>query len=184
MVGLDWVTVFREKIEVEKEITEEKIKRLIKISGRQKILEKVFKFLSYRPRSQKEVREYLWRKKVDEEEGEAIVRQLEKDNYLNDEEFARWWVEQRTTFQPKGWQALKMELKQKGLKNEIIEEIRSQGLGVREFELAQKVAEKKLRSLGNLPSLELKQKLSATLARRGFDWETIKEVVDEICQKK
>ena len=190
-VGLDLETVLKEDLKIGQEISQEKIKHLVEISDRQKILDKAFRFLSFRPRSQKETLDFLLRKKVDEKESGWAIEQLKKGNYLNDEEFARWWVEQRTTFRPTGWRLLKMELRQKGVGEEVIKGIRnppageaSQGSGISEQELAKRVVEKKSKSLSHLPAIELKQKLAAHLARRGFEWETIKAVVDEIVKRQ
>ena len=184
-VGLDLETVVKEKLNVGKELSEEEIKHLIETSNRQKILGKVFNFLSYRPRSQKEVRDYLVKKKVDEEEITDVVKYLSEKKYLNDEEFARWWIEQRMTFRPAGWRLLKMELKQKGVGEEVAEKILSdKDIKISGEELARKVVEKKLKSVGKLPPEQVREKLFAALARRGFEWELIKEVVDEILKKK
>lgn len=191
VVGLDLGTALKEKLEVGRKLSEEEIKHLIETSDRQKILDKVFNFLSFRPRSQKEARDFLAKKKVDTEEIAGILKYLGERKYLNDEEFARWWIEQRMAFRPSGWHLLKMELRQKGVAEEIIEGIRNlpageagNEAGIMGKEPARKVAEKKWKVLGRLPPQEAREKLAAALARRGFDWDTIKEVIDEICKKK
>lgn len=48
---------------------------------------------------------------------------------------------------------------------------------------ARKLVEKRLGRYQSLPLEEKKQKLTAFLARRGFDWEAIKKVVDSLFQK-
>ena len=53
-----------------------------------------------------------------------------------------------------------------------------------EIELAKKAVEKKLRLWKNLPPEEFRQKLTGFLARRGFDWETIKKTIDESLKKE
>ncbi|MDP3998775.1 MAG: RecX family transcriptional regulator [bacterium] len=190
-VGLDLETAVKGKLEVGKELSEEEIKHLKEASDRQKTLDKVFNFLSYRPRSQKEVRDYMVKKKVDEEEISDILNYLSGKKYLNDEEFARWWIEQRMTFRPTGWRLLKMELKQKGVGEEVVNGIMNppageagREAGIMEKTLAEKVAEKKLRAMGKLPPEKAREKLFAALARRGFEWDVIKRVVDEILKKK
>lgn len=186
VVGLDLETVVKEKLEVGRKLSEKEIKSLVELSGRRKIFDKVFKFLSYRPRSQKEVRDYLIKRKVAEEEITDILKELSEKKYLDDEEFARWWVEQRMMFRPKGHRALEMELRQKGVAKEAIAELLDRYLaeGGNEQELAKKVAEKKLKTLSHLPVWDLRQKLVAVLARRGFSWEIIDQVVDGILKKK
>ncbi|TSC54136.1 MAG: regulatory protein, partial [Microgenomates group bacterium LiPW_16] len=111
-----------------------------------------------------------------------VWKKLQSLNYINDEEFARWWIEQRATFRPRGKMALRVELRQKGVEKEISDKVVSEK--VDELSLAKKAVAKKLKIYQNLPSQEFCQKMTAFLARRGFSWETIKEVVDEITKKE
>lgn len=180
-LGLDLETLLEEKLEVGQEISEERFQKLVELSTQKKLWEKALKFLSFRPRSEKEVKNFLIKKKADEEEIGWALGKLKEKGYLNDEEFARWWVEQRKTFRPKGWRVLKMELRQKGVPEDTIAKLLNCYIaGGLEGELAKKVLEKKLESLKHLPLQKLKQKLGNHLARRGFDWEVIKKVVDGI----
>src|SRR3989344_6604171 len=86
-----------------------------------KFYNKALKFLSYRPRSEKEIRDKLKKKKASEETINKIILRLKENNFINDEEFVRWWIEQRTNFKPRSLRLIKMELKQKGVSNDLIE---------------------------------------------------------------
>lgn len=181
-LGLSTEEVVKEKLEVGQEITPEEIKRLSNLANQQKLWEKALKFLSFRPRSQKEVFTYLLRKRGDEEEIKWVREKLRAAGYLDDEEFAKWWIEQRQTFRPKGLKAIKLELRQKGVSGEIIDQLFvRQGS---EYVSAQKVAQKRLAFYKNLPRKEFYQKMGQYLARRGFEWETIKKVIDTIFEKE
>ena len=90
----------------------------------EKFYKAAFRFLSFRPRSEKEVKRLLKKKKCDELTSQRIIENLKEHKFLNDEEFARWWIEQRTFIKPKAWRVIKFELKQKGIAEEIIAEIR------------------------------------------------------------
>lgn len=144
--------------------------------------DRVLKFLSFRPRSEKEIKDFLQRKKVKADLQEQILEKLRRQNLINDEEFTRWWIEQRTSFKPMGKRAMIMELRRKGIPNALITNY--QLPMTNEVALAKKAAEKKVRLYKNLPPLELKRKLSAFLARRGFSWETIEETIDEMSKKE
>jgi SOS response regulatory protein OraA/RecX len=73
------------------------------------------------------------------------------------------------------------ELKQKGVKEEIIKKILKEDYNKdKEVELAKKVALKKVKVYQNLPEEEFRQKMLGFLQRRGFDWGVIKEVLDEL----
>lgn len=144
----------------------------------QKLLDKVYRFVSLRPRSEKEIQDYLHGKHATGTDFEKIIQQLIKQKLIDDSAFVQWWLEQRATFRPKGKRALKAELKQKGISEELIEEALSEG--VDELTQAQKAIQKKLKIYGRLPYLERKAKLSAYLARNGFSWEIIKQVISQL----
>ena len=110
-----------------------------------------------------------------------VIKKLERQKYIDDFEFARWWVEQRIEFRPVGEEKLRAELFQKGVRKEIIEEvIKSQIPKPKSQNLAFKVAKKILSRYKGLSQAEFRRKMGSFLARRGFDWETIKETVDRI----
>lgn len=142
----------------------------------QKLLDKTYRFVSLRPRSEKEIRDYLHGKHAPDADFEKITHQLREQKLIDDSTFVKWWLDQRATFRPKGKRALKAELKQKGISEELIEE--AIGEGVDELSQAKKAIQKKLKIYSRLPYLERRAKLSAYLARNGFSWEIIKQVVD------
>lgn len=146
------------------------------------------RFLSYRPRSEKEVRDKLVRKKASKEIIEKVVAKLKVQKFLNDEEFAKWWIEQRTQFKPRSLKFIKFELKHKGISDDLIElGIKNQELRIEsDLELAKKLVETRIKRFRNkfgMTREELYQKLGGFLARRGFDWETIKQSIDELLFK-
>ncbi len=142
------------------------------------------RFLSYRPRSEKEVRDNLIKKKADLQLIEKIIQDLKKRKFLNDLDFAIWWVEQRSKVKSQGKRLISLELQRKGITKDIIEEVFSTAEeAVPEIEKAQKIVEKKISKYKGLPRHEIYQKLGGMLARRGFDFDTIKHAIDEVLQK-
>lgn len=152
------------------------------MSDFEKWFNKSLKLLSFRPRSQKEILDWLERKKILPTLQKQIIEKLEELNFLNDEEFVKWWFDQRTNFRPMGKRRIEMELKQKGISWELISNF--QFPMTNEIDLAKKAAKKKIKPWQNLPPDEFRQKLTAFLARRGFAWETIKKTIDEILKKE
>ncbi len=134
------------------------------------------KFLSYRPRSEKEVRDNLLKKKAPEEIIESIIDRLKEHKFLNDKEFVAWFVRSRIQSKPKASRVIKMELKQKGISQEMIND---EGLMINDLENAKKLLEKKIARHKNLDRDEIYNKLGGFLARRGFDWDTVKKAIDE-----
>ena len=138
------------------------------------------RFLSYRTRSEKEVRDKLATKQVDRPTIDKIIAKLIEKKFINDEQFVGQWIENRSRFKPRSARLIKMELKQKGISQEIIESgIKNQELGSEsDLEQAKKLVGKRIGRLKNLPKQEIYQKLGRYLASKGFNWDTIKKAID------
>jgi len=160
------------------ELDEEKISKLQAEDADEMVYQKALHFLSYRPRSSAEVRQNLTKRGFSEVIIEEIFYRLERTGLVNDQEFARAWVENRNTFQPRSRSALRLELRRKGLSEEIIQPVLDEQ--VDEEALAFEAARKYSRRLAGLEWLEFRQKLSGFLARRGFSYTTLSPVVSEV----
>lgn len=191
--GVSLEIAFLNKLKVGQEISAGQIAELIEKDQVERLQNKALRFLGLRPRSEKEVRDHLtYKGKLSDiqtsEEKQVYTRSIEraiqklKDlNYLEDSSFARWWVEQRESFRSASRRSIQLELLRKGITKEIIAEVLESGQS--EDEKAKNVARKKLKIYKSLPQEKLKVKLGQYLARAGFDWETIKKVVDSLVQK-
>ncbi|HSD98697.1 MAG TPA: regulatory protein RecX [Patescibacteria group bacterium] len=152
----------------------------------------VLKFLSFRPRSEKEVRDYLKKKQqkfldINSSSIDLLIYTLKQQKFLNDRDFAKMWIRSRTEYKPKGERLIRMELQQKGISkdliNEAFEEYKkeqedSQSEGRDEFLLAKGLLERKRRKYEHLEDRERFSKAGSMLARRGFDLDTIKAAID------
>lgn len=146
----------------------------------EKLFNRTLRYLSYRPRSEKEVREYLQKKKAESPTIEKIVAKLKEHKFINDEEFAQWFVRSRTASKPKAARIIKMELRRKGISEEILGEvINDEGLRINDLENAKRLLDKKIDKYKSLDRNEIYKKLGGFLARRGFDWEVVKKAIDE-----
>lgn len=152
----------------------------------EKFYNKALKFLSYRPRSEKEIRDKLIGKKAPLEIIEKIIVKLKEHNFINDEEFAKWWIEQRTNFKKISLRFIRMELRQRGINDEIIESKFSDLKHeiVSDLDRAKQLVKVKIEKLKGLSRQEVYKKLGGFLARRGFDWDTIKQSIDESLKKR
>jgi regulatory protein len=126
-------------------------------------------FLSFRPRSRREIEDYLRKRKVSEGAAAAVLERLERSGLLNDQEFARFWVENRQTFRPRGSRALRLEMWQKGLARDVIDEALETLPD--EEETAYEAGRKKLHTYSRLNEQEFRRKMIAFLQRRGFPYE-------------
>ena len=165
-------------LRVGQELGEEKIASLKMQDEREITYQKALHFLSYRPRSSAELRQNLSKRGITESLIEETLNRLQSTGLVNDEAFARAWVENRNTFRPRGKPALRMELRRKGLSDEIVQSVlESQG---NEAALAFMTARKYARRMLGLEWPEFRQKLSGFLARRGFSYTTLAPVVSEV----
>ena len=144
-----------------------------------KYLDTALHFLSFRPRSEKEVRDNLIKKKAPMEIIEQVITRLKVHRFVNDEEFVRWWIEQRSKFRPKGMRIIKLELKHI-IENAMVPQETDEPSSDNDLVMAKKIVEKKLPKYKGMEKREIYQKLGAYLARKGFDWDTIKKVIDDV----
>jgi len=133
--------------------------------------------ISRRPRSVAEVEQNLQKKGFEAFVIEQTVVQLQDVGLLDDEAFARYWVEQREAFKPRSHLALRQELQQKGVNRAIIEAVLRD---VDQTAAAQRAAAKQARRYTHLTEDEFRNKLGGFLQRRGFHYEIIKQVIDEL----
>lgn len=139
--------------------------------------ERALNFLSYRPRSEIEVRRSLRKKDVRDQVVETVVERLARAGLLDDRAFAHYWVENRLQFNPRGARALRQELWQKGIPDPIIAETLAD---LDEEQAARKVAEAGARRLANCAPEDFRRRLEAAMARRGFSYAVIGPLVEEM----
>jgi regulatory protein len=124
-------------------------------------------YLAARPRSVAEVDSYLQGKGYLEATIQAVLERLHAHQYLDDDAFARFWIDNRNRFRPRGTPALRQELRQKGLERETIDA----ALDEQEDEpAAWTAAEARMGRWADLEKAEFDKKLISYLARRGFSY--------------
>lgn len=140
------------------------------------------RFLSYRPRSEKEVFDYLKKKStkapsLSEHTIARIMARLIELKFINDLEFARFWITNRK----KGLRILKIELSQKGISRDIIDNVLSEfDTSVKEEDLIKKLIKKKKKSLTKENPRKAFEKMVAFLLRKGFDYDFIKKHLNDV----
>jgi len=139
--------------------------------------QKALHFISYRPRSTSEVRKNLEGKQIPSIVIEKVMKRLEKNSLLNDESFAKLWVDNRNDFHPRSRIALRMELKAKGISEELIDHVLE---NFDEDGLAYKAGIKYSNRLKKLDYPLFRKKLSSHLASKGFGYFSIEPVVEKI----
>jgi regulatory protein len=174
--GIDLDNLVLNHIKINKEFSDEEITEIVKKAEFQKTLDKLYQFCIRRPRSQKEVIDWFRRKKVHISMQEGLIKKLKNLDLLNDKEFAKWWVEQRINFKNKSKRVIKMELQQKGIDPNIVEDSLSD-TKIDEEKMARQLIDKKMYKWEKLDSKIKKQKMSQYLSAKGFSWETIEKIL-------
>jgi regulatory protein len=164
-------------LKVGQELSEDKIASLQAEDSRERAYQQAMLFLSYRARSESEIRQNLSKHEIPTDVIEQTLERLRENQLADDNQFARAWVENRNTFRPRSRRALQMELRQKGLSDEASQ---SALAGLDEEALAYEAGLKKARRLQSEEWSEFRKKLSEHLARRGFPYSVIASVVSRI----
>jgi regulatory protein len=164
-------------LRVGQELSEEKIEQLVAEDGRERAFQQAMLFLSYRARSESEIRRNLRKHEFSEPVIEQTIERLRQDGLANDDQFAQAWVENRTTFRPRSRRMMAMELKQKGLADEAIH---SAIQNVDDEASAYEAAQKRAARFKGLEWNDFRRKLSEFLARRGYSYSVIAPVVTRI----
>lgn len=146
-------------------------------------LNRAYFYLKFRPRSEKEVRDYLYKKSEKfhwpQEVVEAALTSLKENEYVNDDNFVAWFVEQRSSGKPKSAFALSYELQRFGVSKDIVKKYFEEN-PVDESELALNALRRKWPRLQHLDKHERFKKAASFLSRRGFSFEKIKASIQRM----
>lgn len=163
--GLDINAVVKLGLFKGQQVSLEKLNEVIGESDFGKKLNAALNFLSFRPRSEFEIRQFFRRKKF--EDIEPVIEKLKILGQIDDAAFAKWFLDQRSTFRPKGRRALQSELSRLGVKTKIASDIDEKAL-----------AEK---AMTRYHGEKTPEKIQRYLQNRGFNWDTINDIIEKLC---
>jgi regulatory protein len=172
-------------LRVGKEYSEEELTTLENESIFGKLYARALEYSFLRPHSSKEIKDYLWKKTRDTKTKEGAIRKgvpvaitervferlLEK-GYIDDEKFARHWVENRHQRKGASKRKLVSELRAKGIESSIIDQVMASTARTDEDELAKVIAKKRNKYTDE-------QKFMQYLARQGFGFDEIKAALSQ-----
>ncbi len=164
-------------------LTAERVAELITLDTVDRAIAAGMDLLSYRPRSTQEIRDRLARKGFTQPAVEAAVERLAGWGYLNDGDFARRWVENRTEHRPRGTRLLAQELRHKGIDRELIGETLEEA-DIDELAAALQAGERKAQSYAKLDPAIARRRLSGFLARRGFNGGTVRQATEQLLDEQ
>jgi regulatory protein len=146
------------------------------------VLEAALRFLEARARSEAEVRRRLTSAGYRADLVDGAVARLSDLGVLDDEAFARAWVESRDRARPRGERALRRELALKGIERGVLDEVLTERRATAgdgpdvDLDAARRLLARNARSLGRVADPRVRrQRAYALLARNGFDPDVCRE---------
>ena len=146
----------------------------------QRCLDSAYRYLSYRARSEAELRKYLCRRSFDDEVVDKTISNLKEQELIDDLAFAESWRDSRLSSKPRSKRLIAQELKDKKVAREIIERIIE---NVNDEDSAYRLACCRLHLLAHLDYPEFRRRLSSYLAYRGFSYEVIRQTAVRLWQE-
>jgi regulatory protein len=179
-LGISLDTLAREGLYVGQYIDAACWQRLESAEQASKARHAALRFLQARPRSVAEVRERLQRKQFAAPLIEHTIARLSDMGMLDDNAFARFWVENRNACRPRGPQALRNELYRKGIDRAVIDAtLQDETLTGGEHERALLLARGVLAKYASAPDrITFQRRMGGYLQRRGFGYDTIRPILD------
>ncbi|RDY69997.1 recombination regulator RecX [Halobacillus trueperi] len=175
--SVDEDVLVKYRLQKNMELDDALINALIQTDTLHKSYTLAINYLSYRMRSEKEIRDYLKDKETDPEHIEEIVSRLNKERLLDDQEFANSLVRTRIMTSSKGPFLLKKELLEKGVSAVKADEAITHYSFDKQYDKALKFAEKKLKNDGRKSYRQQVQNVQQTLMQKGFQGDVIQEVL-------
>lgn len=136
-------------------------------------------YLAARPRTTREVSSRLDQAGYDEQTCDRVVSRLAQEGYLNDVEFAGQWTLSRTD-RALGSRRIAQELQKKGIDRDTIASALSLVDEEDQLRAAAAHAEKLLARTRGKDERDVRRKVQAALARRGYDWDTVRAAMDRV----
>lgn len=173
------------KLRLNQELNQSGLETLERENQAKKALAAAQNILSFRPRSEKELRQKLTQKGYDAQTISGCLARLKESGLVNDAAFARYWAENRASFSPRSGRMVNLELRQKGVPSELAEATCEE---VDDDSAAYAAGHKKASRLGTADYEEFRRKVGEYLKRRGFGYDVIdrslKKLWDEIAHKE
>jgi regulatory protein len=147
----------------------------------QDCLDAAYYYLSYRPRSEGEIRQWLRKRGFANEVAEKAIAKLREQNLSDDFTFAQFWKDNRLSFRPKSKRLLKKELRDKKVAAEIIEQVTKD---IDDEEIAYELGSSRMPALAHLDYPDFYRRLASYLRYRGFSYQVIRDTAIRLWQEK
>lgn len=169
-------------LRLDQRIDEETVERIATTEAEHRAKQIALNYISYRPRSAREVTDHLVKKGFTRELAQKVTRHLQSLKYIDDAEFARVFVRDRLKRRPSGYSMLRHALISKGISPPIAEKVLKEYVSDdKQLEAAMQLAEKRLRvkseEAGRADRMKEQNRIFNYLLRRGFSTEIARKTV-------
>jgi len=179
--SLEAEVAVKQGLGVEQELSGGDIEALTKADLFHRCLNAALQYLSYRPRSEAELRQRLHRRGFDGDNVETALAKLRERGLVDDLAFAQFWKDNRQSFSPRSQWLTRLELRQKGVADDIIDQVVAE---VDDGDSAYRAAVSRARSLALSDYHSFRRRLGEYLKRRGFGYGVISHTVERVWQEQ
>jgi len=179
--SLEDEVVVTESLQVGQELSAGQIEALARAEHFRHCFNTAARYLSYRPRSESELRERLHWRGFDDNSIEAVIARLKEQGLVDDAAFAQFWKDNRESFSPRSRWLTRLELRRKGIANEIIDQVVNT---VNDDNSAYQAALTKARNLSPTDYQDFHRRLGEYLKRRGFGYGVINHTIQQLWQEQ
>lgn len=172
--------IYRFNLEPDMEIDYDEISGFIYESDLGLAYNMSLKFLGYRTRSCKEIKDYLSKKGFDDPVIDTTIEKLSNYNFIDDAKFASDFKNYKMNLKPVSRRYIQYKLNEKGIDSQIIDSVVDTISDDEEVENAMKVGKRYVRKYKDLEEREARAKLGQALVRKGFDWATVNKAVNRL----
>jgi len=171
-------TVLKFGLRTKDELSEEKIDEIKDYDEYYAGKRIALRFLSYRQRSEREIRDKLRSKKISNSNIDKIITTLSELNFINDEQFAKLFLDSYLRKKPMGGRLISIKLLEKGIKKDIIGKVLTENYNeAEELEKCNELLKKYIKKVKSKNEMEKKRKCYQYLLSRGFDNELVREII-------
>ncbi len=164
-------------LRVGQEVDDSRVAELEAAEARHTAMTSALRLLSYRPRSEREMRDALRSRRIPEAISGETLDRLRQLRLLDDQAFSQAWTESRQRNSPRSRRMLLAELAQKGVEREVA---RESVAAIDEEAAAMRAGRKRSRALRNLAFGDFRRRLGDFLARRGFGYDVCGAAIKQL----
>ncbi len=179
--SLETEVAVKEGLQIGQELAANQIGAIARSDHFHRCLNVAAHYLSYRPRSESELKERLHQRGFDGNSIEAVLTKLKELELVDDMTFAQFWKDNRESFSPRSQWLTKLELKRKGVAGDIIDQVVD---AIDDNDSAYRAAQSKARNLPLFDYQLFQRRLGEYLKRRGFSYRIILHTVERLWQEQ